>query len=175
MPAWLVEARARRQKWIDQAQSLNLYLANPSGQKLDELYRLAWRRGLKTTYYLRTRSATHVEKSTLRGTDGKLNAVSVGKASGVGEAAPCPSWLPGPLACLNHPDSGCEALPMHCPAFCVARTGSGSTPRREACPGRCAPTGHAARCSSHRPGVELVAIADAPPCIIDDPTCEVCQ
>ncbi|RRO14345.1 ribonucleoside-diphosphate reductase subunit alpha [Saccharopolyspora rhizosphaerae] len=74
-PRWLVEAAARRQKWIDQAQSLNLYLAEPSGRKLDELYRLAWRKGLKTTYYLRSSSATHVEKSTLRGTDGKLNAV----------------------------------------------------------------------------------------------------
>ncbi|MBN8945454.1 MAG: ribonucleoside-diphosphate reductase subunit alpha [Rhizobiales bacterium] len=74
--AWLIEAAARRQKWIDQAQSLNLYIANPSGRKLDALYRLAWQRGLKTTYYLRSRSATHVEKSTLKGTDGKLNAVS---------------------------------------------------------------------------------------------------
>ena len=74
--AWLVEAAARRQKWIDQAQSLNLYIANPSGKKLDALYRLAWSRGLKTTYYLRSRSATHVEKSTLKGIDGKLNAVS---------------------------------------------------------------------------------------------------
>ncbi|MGW4207590.1 ribonucleoside-diphosphate reductase subunit alpha [Lentzea sp. NPDC004789] len=74
--SWLIEAGARRQKWIDQAQSLNLYLAQPSGRKLDELYQLAWVRGLKTTYYLRTQSATHVEKSTLRGTDGKLNAVS---------------------------------------------------------------------------------------------------
>jgi ribonucleoside-diphosphate reductase alpha chain len=75
-PVWLVEAASRRQKWLDQSQSLNLYLAAPSGKKLDELYRLAWRMGLKTTYYLRTRSATHVEKSTLKGTDGKLNAVS---------------------------------------------------------------------------------------------------
>ncbi|MBX3491317.1 ribonucleoside-diphosphate reductase subunit alpha, partial [Parvibaculum sp.] len=74
--AWLIEAAARRQKWIDQSQSLNLYIANPSGRKLDTLYRLAWQRGLKTTYYLRSRSATHVEKSTLKGTDGKLNAVS---------------------------------------------------------------------------------------------------
>jgi ribonucleoside-diphosphate reductase alpha chain len=73
---WLIEAASRRQKWIDQAQSLNLYIANPSGKKLDELYRLAWRKGLKTTYYLRSRSATHVEKSTLKVTDGKLNAVS---------------------------------------------------------------------------------------------------
>ncbi|MGD9803349.1 MAG: ribonucleoside-diphosphate reductase subunit alpha [Hyphomicrobiaceae bacterium] len=76
-PHWLVEAAARRQKWIDQAQSLNLYLAAPNGRKLDALYRLAWERGLKTTYYLRTQSATHVEKSTLKGTDGKLNSVTV--------------------------------------------------------------------------------------------------
>lgn len=75
-PEHLVEAAARRQKWIDQAQSLNLYLSKPSGRKLDELYRLAWKRGLKTTYYLRSQAATQVEKSTLRGTDGKLNAVS---------------------------------------------------------------------------------------------------
>ncbi|MGB3539409.1 MAG: ribonucleoside-diphosphate reductase subunit alpha [Mesorhizobium sp.] len=74
--SWLIQAASRRQKWIDQSQSLNLYIANPSGKKLDELYRLAWRMGLKTTYYLRSRSASHVEKSTLKGTDGKLNAVS---------------------------------------------------------------------------------------------------
>ena len=73
--AWLVKAASRRQKWIDQAQSLNLYVAQPNGRKLDELYRLAWRTGCKTTYYLRSTSKTHVEKSTLRGTDGKLNSV----------------------------------------------------------------------------------------------------
>jgi ribonucleoside-diphosphate reductase alpha chain len=72
---WLVDAASRRQKWIDQAQSLNLYIDAPSGRKLDELYRYAWHKGLKTTYYLRARAATSVEKSTLRGTDGKLNAV----------------------------------------------------------------------------------------------------
>ena len=72
-PRWLVEAGSRRQKWIDQAQSLNLYLSEPNGTKLDNLYKLAWVRGLKTTYYLRTLGATHVEKSTLA--DGKLNAV----------------------------------------------------------------------------------------------------
>jgi ribonucleoside-diphosphate reductase alpha chain len=83
--AWLIEAAARRQKWIDQAQSLNLYIANPSGKKLDALYKLAWKRGLKTTYYLRSRSATHVEKSTLKGTDGKLNAVSAIAVSAVAE------------------------------------------------------------------------------------------
>ena len=84
--AWLIEAAARRQKWIDQSQSLNLYIADPSGRKLDALYRLAWKRGLKTTYYLRSRSATHVEKSTLRGTDGKLNAVAVQRGTGSGRA-----------------------------------------------------------------------------------------
>jgi ribonucleoside-diphosphate reductase alpha chain len=62
---WLIQCAARRQKWIDMGQSLNLYLADPSGKKLDEMYRLAWRYGLKTTYYLRTRAATQVEKSTL--------------------------------------------------------------------------------------------------------------
>ncbi len=66
-PQWLVEAAARRQKWIDQAQSLNLYVAAPSGRKLDELYRLAWLRGLKTTYYLRTLGATAMEKTTAHG------------------------------------------------------------------------------------------------------------
>lgn len=72
-PSWLVEAASRRQKWIDQAQSLNLYMAAPSGKKLDALYRLAWTRGLKTTYYLRSLGATAAEKSTI--SDGALNAV----------------------------------------------------------------------------------------------------
>ena len=63
---WLIEAASRRQKWIDQAQSLNLYILEPSGRKLDQLYKLAWLRGLKTTYYLRTMGATHVEKNTIR-------------------------------------------------------------------------------------------------------------
>jgi ribonucleoside-diphosphate reductase alpha chain len=73
-PAWLVEAAARRQKWIDQAQSLNIYMAGASGKRLDETYKLAWQRGLKTTYYLRTMGATHAEKSTVQ--SGSLNAVS---------------------------------------------------------------------------------------------------
>ncbi|MDE2259720.1 MAG: ribonucleoside-diphosphate reductase subunit alpha [Betaproteobacteria bacterium] len=67
-PVWLVEAAARRQKWIDQAQSLNLYVAGASGKQLDELYRLAWKRGLKTTYYLRTLGATAMEKTSTPGT-----------------------------------------------------------------------------------------------------------
>ena len=79
-PAWLVEAASRRQKWIDQAQSLNIYMAGASGKKLDETYKLAWLRGLKTTYYLRTSSAQQVEKSTVQA--GSHNAVSSGSATG---------------------------------------------------------------------------------------------
>jgi len=77
---WLVEAASRRQKWIDQAQSLNIYMAGASGKKLDETYKLAWLRGLKTTYYLRTSSAQQVEKSTVQA--GSHNAVSSGPAAG---------------------------------------------------------------------------------------------
>lgn len=82
---WLVEAAARRQKWIDQAQSLNIYMAGASGKKLDDTYKLAWLRGLKTTYYLRTMSATHAEKSTV--TAGRLNAVSSSGAASGGMSA----------------------------------------------------------------------------------------
>jgi len=82
-PSWLVEAASRRQKWIDQAQSLNIYMAGASGKRLHDTYTLAWLRGLKTTYYLRTLGATSAEKST---TDrlGQLNAVS---ADGAGMQA----------------------------------------------------------------------------------------
>jgi ribonucleoside-diphosphate reductase alpha chain len=97
-PKWLVEAASRRQKWIDQAQSLNIYMAGASGKKLDETYKLAWLRGLKTTYYLRTLGATHAEKSTTKA--GALNAVSAG-----GDIA-------GPACMLRPGDPGfeeCEA------------------------------------------------------------------
>ena len=94
-PRWLVDAASRRQKWIDQAQSLNLYINNANGKKLDITYRMAWYCGLKTTYYLRSLAATGTEKSTIE--SGKLNAVSK-------EAAPAPV----PKACsLDDPD--CEA------------------------------------------------------------------
>ena len=79
-PRWLVECAARRQKWVDQSQSLNLYMAGASGKRLDDTYKLAWLRGLKTTYYLRTLGATHTEKST--GRVGALNAVSADDGSG---------------------------------------------------------------------------------------------
>ncbi|GJM07164.1 MAG: ribonucleoside-diphosphate reductase [marine bacterium B5-7] len=75
-PRWLIDAASRRQKWLDQAQSLNIYMAKPSGKKLDVTYRMAWLRGLKTTYYLRSMGATNAEKSTI--TTGALNAVQSG-------------------------------------------------------------------------------------------------
>ncbi|WP_287372818.1 ribonucleoside-diphosphate reductase subunit alpha [Oceanithermus sp.] len=86
-PRWLVEAAARRQKWIDQSQSLNLYLAEPSGRKLDALYKLAWVRGLKTTYYLRTRAATAVEKVAVR--DDAQAPAGGGNGAGGHEGAVC--------------------------------------------------------------------------------------
>ena len=94
-PRWLVDAASRRQKWIDQAQSLNLYVSGASGKKLDVTYRMAWLRGLKTTYYLRALAATTTEKSTV--SDNSLNKVSTdGAAAAV------------PMACsIDDPD--CEA------------------------------------------------------------------
>ena len=100
---WLVEAAARRQKWIDQAQSLNIYLAGASGKKLDEIYKLAWLRGLKTTYYLRTMGATHAEKSTV--TAGAMNSVSSAAAPSVLEAALPASDIQ--FCSIDNPD--CEA------------------------------------------------------------------
>jgi ribonucleoside-diphosphate reductase alpha chain len=92
-PNWIVECAARRQKWIDQAQSLNIYMAGASGKKLDDTYKLAWLRGLKTTYYLRTLGATSAEKSTGRG--GELNAVnSAGIGSTTGTFASTAPVLP---------------------------------------------------------------------------------
>ncbi|MCW5696685.1 MAG: ribonucleoside-diphosphate reductase subunit alpha [Bauldia sp.] len=152
--AWLIEAAARRQKWIDQAQSLNLYLANPSGRKLDALYRLAWQRGLKTTYYLRTRSATHVEKSTLKGTDGKLNAVSVAPL-----AAPAPDALATPPTAVTPAKAGVQ--------------------RRKA-PGK-RPLDSGLRRNDEEGDLrgvetlELLTVTEGAACLIDDPTCEACQ
>ncbi len=96
---WIVECAARRQKWIDQAQSLNIYMAGASGKKLDETYKLAWLRGLKTTYYLRTLGATAAEKSTISA--GELNAVpaSGGMAAAASEAKFCSIDNPECEAC----------------------------------------------------------------------------
>jgi ribonucleoside-diphosphate reductase alpha chain len=109
-PTWLIECASRRQKWLDQAQSLNLYMAQPSGKKLADMYMFAWERGLKTTYYLRSLGATTAEKSTV--TDGALNAVQGGTHSGGRQAANGSyngtSTEAAPKACLID-DPTCEA------------------------------------------------------------------
>ena len=93
----MIEAASRRQKWLDQAQSLNIYMSGANGKKLDVTYRMAWLRGLKTTYYLRALSATSTEKSTI--STSNLNAVSASSA---------PTPAPVPQACsIAEPD--CEA------------------------------------------------------------------
>jgi ribonucleoside-diphosphate reductase alpha chain len=102
-PRWLVEAAARRQKWIDQAQSLNLYVAQANGKKLDITYKMAWLLGLKTTYYLRAIAATQTEKSTIN--DGRLNRVKNTVDDAPVEAAKAADV---PKACsIDNPD--CEA------------------------------------------------------------------
>jgi ribonucleoside-diphosphate reductase alpha chain len=109
-PAWIVEAGARRQKWIDQAQSLNIYMSGVSGKKLDDTYKLAWARGLKTTYYLRSLAATSAEKSTGRG--GELNAVAesggFGAIAAAGRTSAVPAAEAEPKFCaIDNPE--CEA------------------------------------------------------------------
>ncbi|XAH24728.1 ribonucleoside-diphosphate reductase subunit alpha [Xylophilus sp. GW821-FHT01B05] len=108
---WLVEAAARRQKWIDQAQSLNIYMSGASGKKLDDTYKLAWLRGLKTTYYLRTISATHAEKSTVQ--SGRLNSVSSGEPAAVAAA---PSAIEAAAAQAR---AQADALPATDIKFCA--------------------------------------------------------
>ncbi|MFM8590004.1 MAG: ribonucleoside-diphosphate reductase subunit alpha [Limnohabitans sp.] len=108
-PQWLVEAASRRQKWIDQAQSLNIYMAGASGKKLDDTYKLAWLRGLKTTYYLRTTSATQAEKSTISA--GQLNAVTSSSGTGavVGPAGSLISSPATDVTLTAIDDQTCEA------------------------------------------------------------------
>ncbi len=101
-PRWMIDAASRRQKWLDQAQSLNIYMSGANGKKLDVTYRMAWYRGLKTTYYLRALAATTTEKSTIN--TGRLNAVSAANAPSIDSVAPAPV----PKACsIDDPD--CEA------------------------------------------------------------------
>ena len=105
-PQFIVEAASRRQKWIDQAQSLNLYIGNANGKKLDLTYRMAWYSGLKTTYYLRSIAATTTEKSTIN--QGTLNAVSSQAVSAPEVPYELGAPAPVPEACsLDDPD--CEA------------------------------------------------------------------
>jgi ribonucleoside-diphosphate reductase alpha chain len=121
-PKWLVEAASRRQKWIDQAQSLNIYMGGASGKKLDETYKLAWLRGLKTTYYLRTIAATHMEKSTTR--TGALNAVAVDGGLSAAAAAPAPAPAAAPAASAPDVVDG---------AACYLRPGDAGFDECEAC------------------------------------------
>lgn len=130
-PAWLVEAASRRQKWIDQAQSLNIYMAGASGKKLDETYKLAWLRGLKTTYYLRTLGATSAEKSTGKG--GELNSVPAhGGQTGV-------SAQGGGAVAAGAPRMSGSAGAMHLPEpeiagkACTLRPGDEGFDECEAC------------------------------------------
>ncbi|MFT4242164.1 MAG: ribonucleoside-diphosphate reductase subunit alpha [Acidovorax sp.] len=117
-PQWLVEAAARRQKWIDQAQSLNIYMAGASGKKLDDTYKLAWVRGLKTTYYLRTQSATHVEMSTVN--TRQLNAVSSGHEGGAPQASAPAQAQPSALeAAAAAAAAQAAALPATDIKFCA--------------------------------------------------------
>ena len=108
-PVWIVEAGARRQKWIDQSQSLNIYIGQASGKKLDETYKLAWQRGLKTTYYLRAMGATHAEKSTVKA--GQLNAVPAegGAVAEQGVAATARASVEPEIKFCKIDDPECEA------------------------------------------------------------------
>ena len=116
-PSWVVECAARRQKWIDQAQSLNIYMAGASGKKLDDTYKLAWQRGLKTTYYLRTLAATSAEKSTGKG--GELNSVPT---HGGGPTLSATSRIP------SGPPPDDTTIQMEAPKFCAI-----DDPECEAC------------------------------------------
>ena len=107
-PRWMVDAASRRQKWIDQAQSLNLYIAGANGKKLDITYKMAWLRGLKTTYYLRALGATSAEKSTI--TTGTLNKVSSAAPAPV--AAVAVASVAAPVAAAVEDDAFANAAPV---------------------------------------------------------------
>ncbi|WP_042270368.1 ribonucleoside-diphosphate reductase subunit alpha [Paraburkholderia heleia] len=137
-PTWLVEAASRRQKWIDQAQSLNIFMAGASGKKLDEIYKLAWVRGLKTTYYLRTMAATHVEKSTVA--HGALNAVPTGGEGGGnaggafgGATGGAFGGAAGATKMQAAPQAAVEAAPQAEGPVCMMRPGDPGFEECEAC------------------------------------------
>jgi ribonucleoside-diphosphate reductase alpha chain len=150
-PQWLVEAAARRQKWIDQAQSLNIYMAGASGKKLDETYKLAWLRGLKTTYYLRTMGATHAEKSTVN--VGSLNAVpshgGMGGGAPVAAAAAASGGVSGGASTLDAAAAKARAL--------------------------MAEQAGAAEATSFASTLGSSPATDIKFCAVDDPGCEACQ
>ena len=111
-PRWLIEAASRRQKWIDQSQSLNLYMSEPSGAKMDNLYKLAWIKGLKTTYYLRSMGATHVEKSTMDERGSKLNAVKINSEEYPHTATAAATQV----SATSPPANACSILESECEA-----------------------------------------------------------
>ncbi|NNG36024.1 ribonucleoside-diphosphate reductase subunit alpha [Nakamurella aerolata] len=164
--SWLIQAASRRQKWLDQAQSLNLYIAAPSGRDLDELYRMAWHTGCKTTYYLRSTSATHVEKSTLRGTDGKLNAVSANASAAPSASAAMPS--PGPIAATPAAAAPSASAGKPSPGP-IAATPAVTVPAASAA----MPSPSASVAASDIPTV--LPGSDVAACSIDNPDCEACQ
>ncbi len=145
-PRWLIEAASRRQKWIDQAQSLNLYIARPSGRELEAIYRMAWMRGLKSTYYLRSLGATNVEKSTLN-EESALRAVKVAGPANTG----------GGNGTTNGSGNG------------VANGSDSST----ASSNNSAARGNSA--GPGGPSAEDICGVDSRPCPLDDPGCEACQ
>jgi len=198
-PSWLVEAAARRQKWIDQAQSLNIYMAGASGKKLHDVYSLAWMRGLKTTYYLRTLGASSAEKST---TDrlGQLNAVS---SEGLGAAGTAIAGLGASAGVGTGAGIGSSAVHrVHAGKGGSAgrRVGSGSlegsvnsgslegavnsgisgisgNPGISGSPGSSGSSSGATRRGADRNGPLPKGPGNASEafCVIDDPDCEACQ
>ncbi|MGE8563821.1 MAG: ribonucleoside-diphosphate reductase subunit alpha, partial [Acinetobacter bohemicus] len=111
-PRWIVDAASRRQKWIDQAQSLNLYISGANGKKLDMTYKMAWLRGLKTTYYLRALGATSAEKSTIN--TGALNAVKSNMGAPVVTSAPVAEVAKKPEAIIEDDFAQAAPVPMAC-------------------------------------------------------------
>ena len=156
---WLVEAAARRQKWIDQGQSLNIYMAGASGKKLDETYKLAWLRGLKTTYYLRTVGATHAEKSTVKA--GQLNAVSSGMASSGGNltaGATSSATSSGTSSAISSANTSASTAS-------IANTAASTT----------ASTANMAGVAAGYTELSTEPATDMKFCSIDNPDCEACQ
>jgi ribonucleoside-diphosphate reductase alpha chain len=153
-PTWLVECASRRQKWIDQAQSLNIYMAGASGKKLHETYSLAWLRGLKTTYYLRTLGATSAEKST---TDkiGQLNAVSASGSAGAFSYSTTSNASATTTANVSNAANAVSGA--------VSNTASSTSAMA------------AAVAASNIGDIQLGETEVPKFCAIDDPDCEACQ
>ena len=177
-PRWLVECAARRQKWIDQAQSLNIYMAGASGKRLHDTYMLAWQRGLKTTYYLRTIGATHAEKSTSDRV-GQLNAV----ASGAGEAG-FSYGVKGAAAASNGMTQMSAAEGSVVNGGLHGANGQSVDHAHSAAPSATntngiASNGHASNAMAGQGNAAIDAMrerdAEVKACLLDDPDCEACQ